>query len=230
MVHAQTSVFKTEIESILHSSDVIKHIDAIEPSAELFDFMNEDFSSIKQLMYAEIGRLSKKQQFKIQHSEILERLSIASTKAWKGSQYANKKKWSSLNKHFKRAKIKLTTNFNLFKSYSFTIPLINSKGKKFYFDRNAPKGTPYLFFGKQKPRNEEDGDPEPLPFYTKEELMKLFMNNLYQNGSAKNIRKGNYRFVGVSIELNEQSVNKKLIPTARVVVFYGANRLQRVQL
>lgn len=228
--YGQTSVFRSEIESILHSTDNISSISEVRAGTEQFNFFTENLHALRELYYAEISLSSRREKYKIQHSEILEKLSEAATKAWKGSQYADKDKWNALKKHFKRAKLKMTTNFNLFETYSFTIPLTNAKGRKFHYRRNTPKGEQYLFFGKRKVVKNEETESEPLPFFTQAELIEKLMDKLNRNGSAAKIRKGIYRFVGISIELNERSLYKNAIPTARVVVFFGANRMQQVRV
>jgi len=212
--------------------DETSSIKESQPEKSDFDFLNTDISNLEDHLLSELGNASHNTNQPLLISKTLTSLSKASIQAWKGSQFEDKKKWTGLNKHFKRAKLHLTTNFNLFESYSFRIELLNSNHQKnYYFDRSTPKNSVYLFKGK-RPRTKEEKEMEkiPLNFFSSKELCDQVMNQLKKNGSLNRLKVGTYCFVGLSIEVDQNSLYKNRVPTARVVVFFGAKRLQKLKV
>lgn len=166
----------------------------------------------------------------MQESETLSAMAHLATKHWKGSHYSDSKKWGRLDKYFRRATYGTTSKFNIMQQVSFRIPLVKKSGGNFYYDAKGELGGLNLYSGK-KPKTKQEREENqafPLKNYTEEELIALFLRQVQKKRLYSDIRSGRIAFVGLSIEVDENSLYHSRIPTARVVLVVGARRMRNV--
>ncbi|MFT5780345.1 MAG: hypothetical protein ACI837_003307 [Crocinitomicaceae bacterium] len=230
----QSRLFITEARKLVQIVDVATDIEEIIPSSEDYDFLAQGSESLEQLFIAELKRNSRSRPDELMESATLAALSDLATRTWKGSHYSDSKKWNNLRKYFKRAANRSTSRFNLMKEMSFRISLVDNHGRKFYHDRSGMEGELNLFFGKKpksKPGEDEElEDPVPLNFFSEQVIVEDFMKQIRRKHVLTDLKKGNFAYVGLSIEIDERTLNRNRIPTARVVVVFGARRLKDVKV
>jgi hypothetical protein len=227
----QSGAFISKAKSTLEATDSIESIETIKCSTDEYDFIVQGMTSLESIFMSEMKRVSHNKPDELQVSQTLGALAEIATESWKGSQYANHKKWKKINKYFKRAANQCTSRFNIIRSISFRIPLVNNHGKKFYYDRKGAKGELNLFYG-SPPKTKlerEKSEQEPLGFFTEEELIEKSLRKMRKRGVFADVKRGYYSYVGVKIEVDEKSLFKNRIPTARVVVVLGARRMRVVR-
>lgn len=228
-ISAQTAVFKSLVQSLDLSKDTCLTIEREKPQSEVYDFVGLGGARLERLLLSELMDASKKDE--LQESAALRSLTSAAATAWYGSQYSERDRWRKLEKYFQRSNHQLVSKFNILKTTSFRIPLMETPNRGFYFDRHGDEGALNLYQGK-RPTSKEDKEKEKIPVrcYTEKELVDRLLKNLNRGGFYRGIRNGIYTFVGVSIQIDEKSLYKNKIPTARVVIMFGAKRLQRIRV
>ncbi|MFT6500101.1 MAG: hypothetical protein ACJASQ_000208 [Crocinitomicaceae bacterium] len=228
----QSRVFIEKAKAALESTDKIEDIEDNSFSEQQYDFVSDGTRKLESLFLSEMKRIAKKKPDTMQVSQTLKSLALAATISWKGSHYTDHKKWNKLNKYFRRASNQCTSKFNIIRAVSFRIPLVNNHGKKFYYDRKGVEGELNLFYGNQ-PRNSKEREEmvqEELDFFTEEELIEKGIRKMRSRGILGDVKRGNYSFVGIKIEVDSKSLYKNRIPTARVVVVLGARRMRAVRV
>lgn len=228
----QARRFEAQMNEIFNLMDKPVEISERIASSEQFNFLVKESTVMDEICLSVILREHKKGKSNLQKSLTLSKFAEAATEAWKGSHYAEKDKWINLNKYFKRAKVNLPTNFNLIESVSFRIDLMSTTKKLWYYDRKGDKGDLNLYEGR-KPRNKEEeelNEKIPVPVCTELEIEKQLLDELSRRGIVRKLNKGVYSFVGVSIKVDENTLFRSKLPTARVVVFLGARRLQNLKI
>ncbi len=228
---SQSRVFLHLADSLLSVKDTSLTIEESSPGADEYDVLNDDGCQLESIFQYALHDLTRERKEPIQKSTVLSQLAAAATKSWRGSQYADKKKWSKLNKYFKRALRKSTAGFGVTRQISFRMELVDNPRKDFYHDRSGPEGQLNLYEG-SIPRTEEEQDREqvPLAAFTQSDLMDEFVRELKKKGLYREVIRGVYSFTGVSAQIDERTLFRKKIPTARVVVILGARRLRMVKV
>ena len=84
--------------------------------------------------------------------------------------------------------------------------------------------------GLTKEEKEELPDPIPLDYSTEQQLVDQFWRELRRNSIIRDLKRGRYACVGVNVEVDERTLNRKRIPTARVVIIFGARRLREIKI
>jgi hypothetical protein len=230
----QSRLFINEARELVQIVDVITPIDEIKPTGEDYDFLAEGSEALEILFLAELKKHSRARPDELQVSSTLSALSDLATQTWKGSHYSDAKKWGKLSKYFRRAAARSTSRFNLMKEMSFRISLVDNHGRRFYHDRQGPEGELNLFFGKRPTKkageDEEVEDPVPLNFFSEQVMVESFLKQIRRKNVLSDLKKGNFAYVGLSVEIDERTLNRNRIPTARVVVVLGARRLKDVKI
>lgn len=228
-VLGQTSVFKEMVKQMDLTSDTSYAIEPAYAAAEDFDFTVRSESDLEAIFLAELSGESKKGA--LQRNESLSRLAQAATQAWYGSQYTDKDRWKRLEKYFNRANHQIVSAFNLMDVVSFRVPLMHKPRKGFYYDRKGPEGALNLYEG-DRPVTEEEKEAEPIPlrFLTEEEILEHLIKQMKRLRKFRFIKKGTFDYIGVSIVVDQKSLYKTRIPTARVVVVLGAKRLKYIKV
>ncbi len=232
---AQTRVFSEGAKVLIEAVDSIVEIEEIVPSSEAFDFLSNGADPLNTLFVANLKSLSRNHPDELKESKTLSTLAELATLAWKGSQYTDSKKWAGIAKHFRRAFERSSAKFNYTKQISFRIKLLDNKGKNFYLDKKAGVSALDLYQGKKptgltKSEKEELPDPIPLDFMTEEQLVEQFSVQVKRQKLMADLKRGRYAYAGIHVEIDQTSLNKNKIPTARVVVVLGARRLRDIRI
>ncbi len=231
----QSRVFKMEARELIEARDSVINIDELLPSEDEFDFLSEDIERVSLICLSELKSISRNRPDELKTSETLATLARLATKAWRGSQYADKKKWGRIAKHFRRAFERSTSKFNYTKQVSFRIKLVQNNKRSFYCDKKVGISETNLYKGNKpkhltKAEKEELPDPVPLANMTEVELLEQFIAQVKRKRILSDLKKGRYAFVGVSIQVDENTMNRNRIPTARVVLVLGARRLRNIKM
>lgn len=234
-VQAQSSLFREGAKALIEARDSISFIDDESITVGEYDFMSQGMDRLNSLCLSELKASSRNHPDVLQSSKTLTTLAQLATKAWRGSQYSDKKRWSGLAKNFRRAFERSTSKFNYTKQVSFRLELMNDARKSFYYDKRAGVSELNLYKGKKpsgltKKEKEELPDPIPVPYMTEEELLKQFIVEISRQKIGTDLKRGKYAYVGLQIQLDENTLNKNKIPTARVVLVLGARRLRDIRL
>ncbi len=230
----QTRTFGIEAEKHLQKKDSYSEIDAVLPDSEVYDFVSEGSSSLNALFLTSIKGLSKNQPDELRKSNTLMTLAKLATNSWKGSQYSDSKKWKGIAKHFRRAFEKSSSKFNHTEQVSFRISLVDAGKNRFYFDRKGSEGGLNLYEGK-RPKSRVDADGNeleqiPLKLTHEEDFVEKFEREIKRNGWFTDLKRGRYSYVGLNVEIDQKTLYKNRIPTARIVVVLGARRLRDIRV
>lgn len=230
----QSRLFVLEAEKQIQKKDSYSEIESVLPSSDVYDFVSEGNLRLNGLFLSSIKGFSKNHPDELTKSNTLTKLAEIATSSWKGSQYSDKKKWKGIAKHFRRAFEKSSSKFNHTEQISFRVPLVDKGKNGFYFDRKGSEGGLNLYKGKRpKSRVDEDGDDIeqiPLELMTEQDLIEKFEREIKRSGWFTNLKRGRYSYVGLSVEIDEKTLYKNRIPTARIVVVLGARRLRDVRV
>lgn len=231
----QSRVFNTQAQELIEGKDSISSIETETPSTEQYDFFNEGSDQLNTLFLSKAKSISRTRPDELQVSQTLMLLAGLATSTWKGSQYVDSKKWKGLSKHFKRAFNRSTSKFNFTNEISFRINLVDNHGKRFYCDKKPGLVDHNLYAGKKptgltKEEKEELPDPIPLQFFSELELVDQFVQQLKRQKIYRDLKGGRYACVGINVEIDERTLNKNRIPTARVVIIFGARRLRDLRI
>lgn len=230
--------FNKNAKELIAAKDSIQTIEERIATENRYAFLSEGSEGINDLFLTEVKKQSKARPDELTKSRNLMLLAELATTAWKGTQYADAKKWKALSKHFQRAFDRSTSKFNYTKDLSFRIKLVDNEGRKFYYDKKPGLSELNLYQGK-KPTGgsktddadeEELPDPVPLEYFTEEELVKQFTRELKRSSVMADLNRGRYACIGLHVEIDQTTLNKNRIPTARVVLILGARRLRDIQL
>ena len=232
---AQVRMFNQHAKELIEAKDSVMDIEEQIASTEEYDFLANGNEGLNSLLLSELKSISRARPDELQKSQTLMSLAILATTAWKGTQYANSKKWRALSKHFQRAFNRSTSKFNYTKEISFRIKLVNNHGKKFYCDKKSGVSDLNLYTGKKptgltKSEKEDLPDPIPLDYFTDQELVERFVRQLNRQKVTRDLKTGRYACVGINVEVDERTLNKNRIPTARIVIILGARRLRDLRL
>ncbi|MCR9172170.1 MAG: hypothetical protein NXI10_06745 [bacterium] len=224
---AQSWKFRKEALQVMEPEDSVFHIDTLSPAESAYDFLADSATALHSLFLTALYEESRNRPDTLMQSENLTRIADLATKYWRGSQYSDKKKWKKLDKYFRLAGNMTSFNFNLMEQVSFRVPLVDVMGNSFYYDPKGNAGGLNLYRGKSPKTKEERENQVPLRKYSQEELVEIFMRRMDKK-MLNSLRKGNIAFVGLSLELDKNSLYRTKIPTVRVVVVFGAKRFRAV--
>ncbi|MFK7787576.1 MAG: hypothetical protein AB8B56_20810 [Crocinitomicaceae bacterium] len=232
---AQVRMFNKEAEALIDAKDSIQEIEELEPGSEQYEFLSEGSEGLNALFLAEAKSVARPRPDELTKSRTLMSLAKLATEAWKGTQYADRKKWKALSKHFHRAFNRSTSKFNYTKEISFRVKLVNNHGKKFYCDKKVGISELNLYSGKKptgltKEEKEELPDPTPLDYFNEQQLVDQFWRHVRRNKVMSDLKRGRYACIGINVEIDEKTLNRKRIPTARVVIIFGARRLRDIRV
>lgn len=232
---AQARVFNDGAKALIEAKDSILEIEEVLPSSEQFDFLSDGTDPLNALFLAKLKSVSRNHPDELQESKTLSTLAALATLAWKGSQYSDSKKWAGIAKHFRRAFERSSAKFNYTKQISFRIKLLDTDGKNFYLDKKAGVSALDLYEGKKpsgltKTEKEELPDPIPLDFMTESQLVEQFLMQVKRKKLIADIKRGRYAYVGINVEIDQNTLHKSKIPTARVVLVLGARRLRDIRI
>jgi hypothetical protein len=231
---AQTRVFKEGAKALIEAKDSLFEIVEVLPSSEPFDFLSEGTDPLNELFLTNIKSVSRNRPDTLRESKTLSTLAELATLAWKGSQYSDSKKWAGIAQHFRRAFERSSAKFNYTKQISFRMKLLDNNGKPYYLDKKAGVSELDLYVGKKptglsKSEMEDLPDPIPLELMTENQLVEQFTTQIKRKKLMNDLKRGRYAFVGINVEIDQNTLHKNRIPTARVVLVLGARRLRDIR-
>ena len=234
-VRGQSRSFLNKATEAVKVKDAISEIEEISAEPESYEIISKGSGELELLFLSFLKNKSRSNPDELQKSSTLNTLADIATDAWKGSHYSSAKKWKKLSKHFRRAASVSTSPFNIMREVSFRIKLVDNHGRRFFYDKKGPEGELNLYSGTvrdKKKAEEEEGTEEltPLSFHDETKLIKEFERQVKRKGLISDLRKGHFAYVGLSVELDERTLGRSRIPTARVVVLFGARRMRRVKV
>jgi hypothetical protein len=227
---AQSRTFLTRMEKELPALDTVFALERMDASRQEYDFLAQGMEGLEALFLGHMHKVSRNHPDELTRSQALTIMASAITDLWKGGQYNKGKSWVSVKNYLRRAGYLTTSRFNLLRCAVFRISLVDNEDKQFYYDRHGSTEQLNLFKGKYpsyKERMDEDApEPEPLKFFTEEEILKQFERELKKQSQFSDLHRGNFCSVGISVKIDEKTLRRKKIPTARIVVLFGARRLK----
>lgn len=231
----QVRMFNEHAKKLIEAKDTVMEIEEIQVGSDEYDFLSNGSDALNAILLSKLKSISRARPDELQKSQTLMSLATLATTAWKGTQYTDAKKWRALSKHFQRAFNRSTSKFNYTKEISFRIKLVNNHGKKFYCDKKVGVSDLNLYSGKKptgltRSEKEEMPDPIPLDYFTEQDLVDQFIKQLSRKKIMRDLKSGRYACVGINVEIDERTLNKKRIPTARIVIVFGARRLRDLRL
>jgi len=225
---AQSWKFKKEAAQVMGDKDSSFAIESLEPSKGAYDFLLDSATALQPLFLSALYDESKNRPDTLQQSENLNRMASLATKYWRGSSYyASRKKWARLNKYFRRASYLTQFSFGISKQVSFRVPLVDLVGRDFYYDPKGSAGGLNLYKGKRPKTKEERENQVPMENHSTEQIVELFLSTMNRK-MRRELDRGVYSHVGLSVELDKNSLYKTKIPTVRVVLVFGAKRFRTV--
>ncbi len=221
----QTHKFRLEVKLIFDRADTLSEISPAIPNGEEINVLQNDFSELeKNVLYA-FYKNSRK--VKISQSQILDQLARLGILYWNEDKFNERKKKRRLQKYVNRSLRHLNTGFGLIEMYSFSVDLVETKNKRYFYDKRGSAGGLNLYQGSKKDvKKPEDYDYIPLKEKTYEAIQKEIENRIRKLKISKNLSAGAFSYVGIEIKVDPKTLYKNKIPKARVVVFFGARRLQ----
>ena len=231
---AQVRAFNKKARELIQTKDTIQEIEEVSPGSEYYEFLLEGNEGLNDLFLSELKSKAKARPDELTKSQTLTSLATLATQAWKGTLYTDRKRWKALSKHFSRAFNRSTAKFNYTREISFRIKLVNNHGKRFYCDKKVGISELNLYAGKKptgltKEEREELPDPTPLNYFTEQEIADQLWKQLRRYRIISDLKRGRYACVGLSVEIDERTLYRNKIPTARVIIIFGARRLKDIR-
>lgn len=116
----------------------------------------------------------------------------------------------------------------VFTAYSFYTNLTDLRRMTtYYYDRRGPDGEMNLYLGTRPTGSDKKGKKaqlRPVEAITEKEWTRRIMKTLYRRAKSFGIRSRDYTHVGISVRLNEYTVERKAIPHAYVMIIVGGKQ------
>jgi hypothetical protein len=176
----------------------------------------------------------KTKKLVFEESYTLNRMAHTCGKFFKDKKFAKREKIRRLNREVKRLKRSIITRYGIIHVYSFTIPLYDDNHGNYFYDRKGPDGEPNLYKGDKKKLKKELEKEEELEYtsldgLTIEKINELILRQFSKKRFLPSLKKSLYSYVGIDATINSRTLNKQDIPELRVVLFFGAKRLQGIK-
>lgn len=227
---SQKSAFFREAEAVFHIKDSISEIEKTNCTETDYVFQQIGMGDLEQKLLSRLKKEGRACKDDVRQSKTLSIMAHLAINTWKGDYFSSADKWFKLNRYFNRVSRMNEKPFHEINSTSCRIKLVNNRGKKFFYfnDKNAPNDI-NLFFGKKPTKREIDEGfvLEKLPLYTDEQLLEQIIKELRRSKMFRQLKRGNFSYIGLKIEIDEKSLYKNQLPTARIVVIAGARRQVR---
>lgn len=231
----QTKKVQMAIDSICQYEEAFTDINLSKPKRNKVEIPELNQTRIKELVhYSMFRNVRKKYASTFKTSENLNRMAEVCNTLLNKTKYENKKSWRKLQKYLHRSFRGINSDFSIIKATAFRIPLIKVNGR-YHYDKKDDETDLHLFTGKKETlskKEEEEGKTlkrKPLEPITELELIKLLKRRIYKSLKKKHISNGTFSRIGIHVELDDRTINRKKIPTLKVVIIIGAKKLQGVK-
>ena len=199
-------------------------------SAQDFDPTKPDYDLLKQLV---IEKLNQKRNRK-QKSNLIVNQALQVT----SDNYTRKLRASKLEKRTDneirisrklKKNCKLNGYKNAFVDYHITsIPCVNSKGFKFYYDREDTETNTHLYMGSRpskKEKAEETYKATPMKLYNYQELADLIAKQFTKDDGTFKILNNGFDKFGFSIAVEQSTLYRNRLPKIKIIIILGGNRI-----
>lgn len=224
---SQTSVFLKKAEEVFHVQDSSFQIESAKVDKANYDFQQMGMNDLEEKLLWALRKTSQSSRDDLRKSSTLTVMADLAINTWKGAYFSSADKWFKLNRYFNRVSRLNQKPFHEIVSASCRIKLINNQGKNFFYlkDSENPTGL-NLYFGtkKEKSKQGDSFDLQPLPFYTDEELLQQAFKEIRTTKMYRELKRGSLSFIGIRIEIDEKTLYHNQIPTARIVLIAAARR------
>ncbi len=201
-----------------------------EKSIEILNFSTIEFKS---LFYAHINAHKFRNRYRMNQDSIYDK--ICETMFVASDHKLRKDRWSKNKKYVYKSLIKLNSNYRYFKLFTFHISLVDYLGKKYYYDKSNTDSDLHLIYG-TKEENEikkKQNDSFIYPLIKSKTQLQFFndvLKKLIRVFTKSNFKSSYFNRVGFSIRVDQDSLHKKALPRAKIVVMIGGKIMSKIRL
>lgn len=197
---------------------------------DVFDLDREDIAGC--LIDATNNWLSSEEYPILEQDSSLNKICNSAALKMRSSRFKNKVYWQREQKNFDYALKLAKVPHRMFTTYGFILDLLDlEKRDKFFFDRRVKTSDLSLYEGERPTvMNENHKDyiePVPLSPKTESQMCQEYIAIMLKNKGLKRAKSGVYSQIGVSVRVDERSLNRKRRPIMYVVVMLSGKQSQR---
>jgi hypothetical protein len=162
------------------------------------------------------------------------RICNTGVKHFSRGSFSNRKRQRWITKHSEFGIRYLRGNFRMYKSYSFYFNLTNLGNRtNFYYVAGDETTRLKLFVGKRprttSPTHQDYVEPTPVKPITELQFKTAIIQQLMRKDGSTEFYSKNYSHIGISMRLDEYSVNRRKIPRAYIMIIIGGKQTQKVR-
>jgi hypothetical protein len=199
-------------------------------SAQDFDPTKPNYDLLKQLVIEKLNqKRNRKSKINLIQHQALQTTSDNYTRKLRASKLEkNSSNEIRISKKLKK-NCKANGYRNAFVDYHITsLPCVNSKGFKFYYDREDTETNTHLFMGNRPTKKEKEKDTyksTPIKLFSYNELADLIAKQFMKDdGSFKILNNGFDKF-GFSIAVEQSTLYRNRLPKIKIIIILGGNRI-----
>lgn len=122
----------------------------------------------------------------------------------------------------------------LFKNYNFYFNLTNlTKHTRYFYARGDETTKLKLFIGKRprtmSPTHEDYVKPTPVKPITEKQFGAAMIQSLLRRDGSIEFFSKNYSHIGISMRIDEYTINRQQIPMAQIMIIIGGKQTQKVR-
>ena len=194
-----------------------------------------DFSTIKfkSLFYSHINAHKLRRRSKMRQDSIYDK--ICETIFVASDHRLRKNSWSKSKKYVYKSLIKQNSNYRYFRLLTFHISLVNYLNKKYYYDNTNSDNGLHLIYGTKEgneiKKNKNDSFIYPLiKPKTQLQFLNDILSKLIRLFSKSNFKSSHFNRIGFSIRVDKDSLHKKALPRAKIVVMIGGKIMSKIRI
>ncbi|OIQ25469.1 MAG: hypothetical protein BM555_06710 [Crocinitomix sp. MedPE-SWsnd] len=166
---------------------------------------------------------------RLEQDSSLNKICNSAVLKFSSSRFKNKVYWQREQKNFDYALKLAKVPHRRFVSFGIMVDLLDlEKNEKFFFDRRVKTSDLSLYEGvRPKIMNENHPDyVEPVPLEAKSEaqLCQAFLEQMKKSKAFNKLKKGNYSQIGISVRIEEKSLNRSKRPFLYAVVIFSGKQ------
>ncbi|MFT5821805.1 MAG: hypothetical protein ACI8ZM_003061 [Crocinitomix sp.] len=199
---------------------------------EVLDFDQQNYSG----MLMEELNLKRKTRGRpgFELDSTFNRICNTGVKHFSRSIFSNRKNQRRLIRYTEFGIRYLRGDHRLFKAYSFYFNLTHLHNyTKFFYAAGDETTKLKLFVGKRprtmSPTHEDYEEPIPVKPITEKEFGASIIQALLRDDGAVEFFSKNYSHIGVSMRIDEYSINRRKIPRAYIMIIIGGKQTQKIR-
>lgn len=227
---AQEKRFDKTLENITY----VKYEDSLEVSEDDINIFNFNREVFKPQFFSFIGNhrfrtgRGKLEQDSI-YNRICESIIEMSDKTF------GKNRWKKPTKYVYNTVLKLRSNYRYYKVFAFRVSLVKLEGSTYYYDKGDVNTELHLIYGsrrlnKQRKKKDSNYEVNYLEQRNIKELLNHILDEFLSRFKKTNFKSRYYTRIGFSIEVDKKTLNKKAIPTAKVVIMIGGKIMSKIRV